>query len=206
MQNLILFQTVRNSDREFGFQAQKKLKNKENFIDADEFIFQKIKIFLIKKFVLWVEEDKADMQNLILFHSVRNSGGVFMSQPQKKLKNKENLIHADEFSFEKMKIFLIKSSSSEYKKTRSGCRISFSLKLSQIQMEKLGLNRRRSSKKGKFHWCSRIHLSKKLKFFLSIVRSQSSTRQGDDAELNSLSNCHEYRPRILVSTPQETEK
>ena len=53
------------------------------------------------------------MQNWILFQTVTNSAGEFGSQPHKKLKNKENLIHADEFSFEKMKIFLIKSSSSE---------------------------------------------------------------------------------------------
>ena len=48
MQNWILFQTVTNAAREFGSQAKKKLKNKENFIRADEFIFHKIKIFLIK--------------------------------------------------------------------------------------------------------------------------------------------------------------
>ena len=53
------------------------------------------------------------MQNLILFHTLTNSGGEFMCQPHKKLKNKEYLIHADELGFEKMKIFLIKSSSSE---------------------------------------------------------------------------------------------
>ena len=53
------------------------------------------------------------MQNLILFQTVTNWDRQFGSQPQKKLKNKENFIHADEFSFEKMKIFLIKSSSSE---------------------------------------------------------------------------------------------
>ena len=53
------------------------------------------------------------MQNWILFQTLTNSGGEFVSQRQKKLKNKENLIHTNEFSFEKMKIFLIKSSSSE---------------------------------------------------------------------------------------------
>ena len=53
------------------------------------------------------------MQNLILYHTVTNSGGEFMSQPHMKLKNKENWIQADEFSFEKMKIFLIKTSSSD---------------------------------------------------------------------------------------------
>ena len=48
MQNWILFQAVRNWDREFWTHLQKKLKNKENFIRADEFIFQEMKIFLIK--------------------------------------------------------------------------------------------------------------------------------------------------------------
>ena len=50
MQNLILFQTVTKSAGEFGSQPHKKPKNKENFIRADEFTFQKIKIFLIKSF------------------------------------------------------------------------------------------------------------------------------------------------------------
>ena len=49
MQNWILFQTVTTSDREFVSQPHKKLKNKENWIDADEFSFEKMKIFLIKK-------------------------------------------------------------------------------------------------------------------------------------------------------------
>ena len=53
------------------------------------------------------------MQNLILFQTGTNSGGEFVSQPHKKLKNKEHLIHAEKISVEKMKIFLIKSSSSE---------------------------------------------------------------------------------------------
>ena len=48
MQNWILFETVTNSDRKFGSERQKKLKNKENLIRADEFVFHKIKIFLIK--------------------------------------------------------------------------------------------------------------------------------------------------------------
>ena len=50
------------------------------------------------------------MQNWILFHTVTNSDREFVSQPHKKLKNKENLIHAYEYSFENMKIFLIKNS------------------------------------------------------------------------------------------------
>ena len=50
------------------------------------------------------------MQNWILFQTVTDSDGEFVSQPDKKLKNKQNFIGADGFSFEKMKIFLIKSS------------------------------------------------------------------------------------------------
>ena len=53
------------------------------------------------------------MQNWILFQTVTNSDREFVSQPHKKLKNKENLIDADEFSFEEMKIFLLKISSSK---------------------------------------------------------------------------------------------
>ena len=48
MQNWIPFQTVLNWDREFVSQLHKKLKNKENFNGADEFIYHKIKIFLFK--------------------------------------------------------------------------------------------------------------------------------------------------------------
>ena len=48
MQNLIVFQTVTNSDGEFGSEWQKKLKDKENFIVVDEFTVHKIKIFLMK--------------------------------------------------------------------------------------------------------------------------------------------------------------
>ena len=51
------------------------------------------------------------MQNLILFQTVTNSGGEFVSQLQKKLKNKEVSIFADEFSFHKINIFFMKSSS-----------------------------------------------------------------------------------------------
>ena len=53
------------------------------------------------------------MQNLILFQTVTNSGGEFVSQSHKKLKNKENLIRAREFSFHKIKIFMMKNSSAE---------------------------------------------------------------------------------------------
>ena len=50
MQNLILLQTVTKWDAEFGSEPHEKPKNKENNIPADEFTFQKIKIFLIKSF------------------------------------------------------------------------------------------------------------------------------------------------------------
>ena len=53
------------------------------------------------------------MQNWILFQTVTNSDEKFGSQPRPKLKNQENFIHADEFSFHKIKIFLMKNSSSE---------------------------------------------------------------------------------------------
>ena len=56
------------------------------------------------------------MHNLILFETVTNSDGEFGSERQKQLKNKENFIREDEFSFEKMKIFHMKNSSSEQKK------------------------------------------------------------------------------------------
>ena len=48
MQNLIVFQTVTTTDGEFWSEQHNKLKNKENFILADEFTFHKIKIFLTK--------------------------------------------------------------------------------------------------------------------------------------------------------------
>ena len=53
------------------------------------------------------------MQNLILFRTVRNSDGEFGSEVHKKVRNKENLIHAVEFSFDKINIFLMKSLSSK---------------------------------------------------------------------------------------------
>ena len=69
--------------------------------------------FSYENFVLNLEEEKVEMQNWILFQTVTNSYGELGSQPHKKLKNKENLIHAVEFSFDQIEIFLIKSSSSE---------------------------------------------------------------------------------------------
>ena len=49
------------------------------------------------------------MQNLILFQTVTNSGGEFVSQTQKKLKNKEDFIFVDEFRFHTIKILLLKN-------------------------------------------------------------------------------------------------
>ena len=46
------------------------------------------------------------MQNWILFQTVTHSHGEFVSQPDKKLKNKENFIAADGFSIRKWKFFL----------------------------------------------------------------------------------------------------
>ena len=48
MQNLIVFQTVTNSDGKFWSERQKKLKSKANLTHAHEFAFHKIKIFLMK--------------------------------------------------------------------------------------------------------------------------------------------------------------
>ena len=53
------------------------------------------------------------MQNWFLFQTVTNCDGEFVSEKHKKLKNKENFIHANEFNFHKIKIFLIKTSSTE---------------------------------------------------------------------------------------------
>ena len=107
------FQTVTNSNRKFPSQRQKKPKNKGNLIHADELTFRQNKNFFYQQFVIGVEKGKADMQNLILFQTVTNSGKKFVSQRQKKLKNKEDIIFAHEFNFQEIKIFLIKGSSSE---------------------------------------------------------------------------------------------
>ena len=53
------------------------------------------------------------MQNWNLFKTVTNSDGEFVSQLHKKLKNKQNWIYADEFTFHKIKILLMKNSSWE---------------------------------------------------------------------------------------------
>ena len=60
-----------------------------------------------------VEKKKEKMENLILFQTVRNSYGEVGSEWQRKLKNRENLIHTDEFTFHEIKIFLMKNSFSK---------------------------------------------------------------------------------------------
>ena len=58
-----------------------------------------------------VEADKEQMWNLIVFQPVTGLDEEFRSQPEKKLKNKQNFIRANELTLHKVKIFLIKSSS-----------------------------------------------------------------------------------------------
>ena len=53
------------------------------------------------------------MQNWILFQTVINSDREFLCQPHRKRMNKQNLIDVDEFTFHKIKIFLMKNSSWE---------------------------------------------------------------------------------------------
>ena len=67
--------------------------------------------FAYETFVIRVEKDKEQTWNLIVFQTVTDSDEEFWSEPEKKLKNKENLFRADEFTLHKLKIFLIKSSS-----------------------------------------------------------------------------------------------
>ena len=109
MQNWILFQSVISSDREFVFEPHKKVKNKENFIRADEFSFEKMKTFLMKNSCC-VEEENEEMQNWILFQTVTNWDREFGSHLHKKLKNMENFIGADEFIFHKIIICRMKNS------------------------------------------------------------------------------------------------
>ena len=53
------------------------------------------------------------MQNLIVFQTAINSDGEFWSERQKQLKSKANFIVGDEFTFHKIKVFLMKNSASE---------------------------------------------------------------------------------------------
>ena len=71
-------------------ERQKKLKNKENLIHARRIQLWQNENFWYQKFVLRLEEDKEEMQNLILFQTVTNWAREFVSERQKKLKNKEN--------------------------------------------------------------------------------------------------------------------
>ena len=52
------------------------------------------------------------MQNWILVQTVTNLAREFGSQPQKKLKNKQNFIRGEDFSFYEMKMFPLKNWSS----------------------------------------------------------------------------------------------
>ena len=146
------------------------------------------------------------MQNWILFQPVTNSDREFVSQPHKKLENMENGIDADQFCFERMKIFLIKNSSSKWKKERRRCRIEFSFNLSQIEIENLGLNCTRNWKIRKISLVQTNSSITKLKFFFSKIPAETRKSKGGDAELNFLSNCYKLRSRICVSTAQESEK
>ena len=129
------------------------------------------------------------MQNWILFQTVINSDREFVSEPHKKVKNKENFIRADEFSFEKMKTFLMKNSCWEQVKKMRRCRIEFSFKLSVIQIENLCLNRTRKWKLRKISFVQTNSSFTKLKFVVLKIRADSRRSKGGDAELNSLSNC-----------------
>ena len=92
------------------------MKNKENFNPEKKSTFFGNFHFSYWKLVVRIEEETDDIQNVILFQTVANSHGEFVSESKKKLKNKENLIDADEFSFHKIKIVRIKSPSSDLKK------------------------------------------------------------------------------------------
>ena len=146
------------------------------------------------------------MQNLILFQTVTNSDREFGSQTQKKLKKKENSFSADELPFDKMKIFLKKNSFWKWKRKWRRWRIEFSFKLSQIQMENLGLKGRRNWKIRKVSFLQTNCPLIKLKFFLRKIGPHSGRRKGGNAELNSLSNCHKFRWRIWFWNEEETEK
>ena len=60
-----------------------------------------------------VEQKNEEIQNWILFQTVTNLNAEFECERRKKLKNRENLIHAEEFSLDKIKIFLMKNSLSK---------------------------------------------------------------------------------------------
>ena len=100
-------------NKELVNETERKTKCQQRFTGGEEFNFLKNESIPYEKFLLQVEEGKKEMQNLIHFKTVTNSDRELVSQPREKLKNKEHLIHADEFSFHEIKSFLIKSPSSE---------------------------------------------------------------------------------------------
>ena len=67
--------------------------------------------FFFQKFVLRVEENSEQMQNLIFFQTVTNSDGEFGFERENKLKYKQNFIRGPDYSFDEMKIFPTKNSS-----------------------------------------------------------------------------------------------
>ena len=146
------------------------------------------------------------MQNLILFQTVINWDREYWSQPHKKLKNKENLIHADEFSFQKMKIFLSKVRPQSRRGQGADAKFNSLSNCQKFRWRILGLNRTRNWKIRKIWLVQTNSPFTKWKFFLSKVRPPSRRREGADAEFNSLSNCHKLRSTIWVSTAEETEK
>ena len=89
------------------------MKTNKIFIRAEGLSFWENKNFYYEKLALTVEEEKEEMHNLILFQTVTNSDGEFVSQPHKKLKNKENFIREHKFNFDKIKTFTVKNSSSD---------------------------------------------------------------------------------------------
>ena len=100
MQNLICFQTLTDSSREFVFKRERKIKNKDNCICAEEIsFFVKIQIFFDGKFVVRDEPQKEEMQNLILFQIVTVSSDEFGFKREEKMKNKDNFICVEEISF-----------------------------------------------------------------------------------------------------------
>ena len=56
-------------------------------------------------FVLRVEENSEQVQNLILLQTVTNSDGKFGFERENKLKNKLNFIRGADYSFDEMKNF-----------------------------------------------------------------------------------------------------
>ena len=78
---------------------QKKPKNKENFIHAGEFSFETKLNFSYEKFLIRVEEQKEEMDNLFFFQTVKDSSGEFVFKGEEEVKNKDNFIYGQALSF-----------------------------------------------------------------------------------------------------------